>query len=222
MFFESTYLGRVVAQNATLVGGQTLNLIGHALSWLTEAITSISLSRSKPLVAVNVNSVAADFRIPFDISINVTAPANTIFKMAYQGTPFVELSTAVWITTASDMKNNRVVFSIPPSAMNVFDQQAFYVFIASVTQQLGSTIEVTGSAQGVAITTLGTVRLTVPLKTSLALQGVNLADQKPGISDIEVVSGSIVLQVNTTVNGTNGHLGTVSIANLVLHPVMKL
>ncbi|KAF9183272.1 hypothetical protein BGZ50_004315 [Haplosporangium sp. Z 11] len=311
MFYETAYLGRVVAKNVTLVGGQpmSLNLEGqlfkqtdpihaqelsvlmsnylaniptvatgkgvsvfpdgiHPVSWLTDAITSISLS--VPLLAiepldvikdiaindmnlifsqtnpwiptVNAHSISAAFKIPFDISINITELANTTFKMAYQGTSFVELTSAIWNTTASDMVNNKVVFTIPSTPMNIFNQKAFSDFMTSVTQSDSSSVEVTGSAQGVAITSLGVVRLTVPLKTNLPLQGINFSNQKPIVSDILVVGGSttaiaitgnialmnpsifsvvmgpIALQVRCAVNGTEGYVGIASIPNLVLYP----
>ncbi|KAF9338104.1 hypothetical protein BG006_010920 [Podila minutissima] len=164
MYFQTAYLGRVVAKNLTLVGGQptALSLEGillkqtdpihakelsllmsnylanipthatgkgvsvfpdgvHAVSWLTNAITSTSLtvplkavqpldvvkniaindmnlvmSQAQPWAPmVNSNSISADFKIPFNISINITELGNTTFKMVWQGKSFVELSTAV-------------------------------------------------------------------------------------------------------------------------------
>ncbi|KAG0055971.1 hypothetical protein BGZ83_006738 [Gryganskiella cystojenkinii] len=315
MYFKTAYLGRVVAKNVTLVGGQdmALNLEGqlfkqtdpvhaselsllmsnylaniptlatgkgvsvfpdgtHAVSWLTNAITSTSLTVPLKAVApldvikniaindmnlvmseanpwsptVNSNSVSADFKIPFNISINITQLANTTFKMAYQNISFVEISTAIWNMTASDMPNNKVVFTVPPSPMNVYDQSAFSDFLMAMTQKDQASIEIMGSAQGIAVTSLGTVQLTVPLSTTLSLKGINLASQHPTVSDILVVGGTtsqvaitgnvglnnpsifsvtlgpIVLQLKCIVNGTEGYVGTASIANLVLKPGMNV
>ncbi|KAF9149566.1 hypothetical protein BG015_008634 [Linnemannia schmuckeri] len=309
--FQSTYLGRVVAKNVTLVGGQpmALNLEGqlfkqttplgleelsllmsnyladkptlatgkgvsvfpdgvHAVSWLTDAITATTLTvpfrAIQPLdvikdIKINdmnlafdqanpwsptviSNSISAEFKIPFDISINITELANTTFNMAYKNVPFVTLSTAVWNQTASDMKNNKVVFTVPPSAMEIFDQKAFSDFMAAVTQSPAASVDVAGSAQGVALTSMGAVRLTVPLKTSLPLQGIDFSNQKPTVADIVVTGGTteyvtinatvglnnpsifsavlgpVTLQIKSTVNGTVDYVGVAQIANLILKP----
>ncbi|KAF9310898.1 hypothetical protein BG003_008003 [Podila horticola] len=311
MCFQTAYLGRVVAKNVTLIGGQSmaLNLEGtllkqtdpvhaqelsllmsnylaniptlatgkgvsvfpdgvNSVSWLTNAITSTSLT--VPLKAVqpldvikniaindmnlvmfqaqpwapmvNSNSISADFKIPFNISINVTELGNTTFKMVWQGKPFAELSTAVWNTTASNMPMNKVVFSVPPSPMLISDQGAFTDFLSAMTLKDSVALEVTGSAQGVAITLLGTVRLTVPLKTTLTLKGINFAEAHPAVTDIKVVGGTtsavqisgnvhlmnpsifsvtlgaIALQVKSAVNGTEGYVGVAAIDNLILRP----
>lgn len=309
--FQSTYLGRVVAKNVTLVGGQpmALNLEGqlfkqttplgleelsllmsnyladketmatgkgvsafpdgvHAVSWLTDAITattltvplkavqrldvikniqindmSLAFDQAKPWSPTVVsNSISAEFKIPFDISINITELANTTFNMAYKNVPFVTLSTAVWNQTASDMKNNKVVFTVPPSAMDVFGQKAFSDFLTAVTQSPAASVDVVGSAQGVALTSMGAVRLTVPLKTNLQLQGIDLTNQKPTVADIIVTGGTteyitinatvglnnpsifsaalgpVSLQIKSTLNGTVGYVGVAQIANLVLKP----
>ncbi|KAF9200814.1 hypothetical protein BGZ59_003074 [Podila verticillata] len=188
----------------------------HAVSWLTEAITSTSLtvplkamqpldvissiaindmnlvmSQAQPWASmVNAYSISADFKIPFNISINTTELGNTAFKMVWQGKPFVELSTAVWNTTASNMPMNKVVFSVPPSPISISDQKSFTDFLSAVTLKDSATLEVTGSAQGVAITSLGTVSLTAPLKTSLTLKGINFAEAHPPVTDIKVVGGT--------------------------------
>jgi hypothetical protein len=309
--FQSTYLGRVVAKNVTLVGGQpmALNLEGqlfkqttplgleelsllmsnyladketmatgkgvsvfpdgvHAVSWLTNAITattltvplkavqpldvikniqindmSLAFDQAKPWSPTVVsNSISAEFKIPFDISINITELANTTFNMAYKNVPFVTLSTAVWNQTASDMKNNKVIFTVPPSAMDIFDQQAFTEFMTAVTQSPIASVDVAGSAQGVALTSMGAVRLTVPLKISLPLQGIDFSKQKPTVTDIVVTGGTteyitinatvglnnpsifsaalgpVTLQVKSTVDGTVGYIGVAQIVNLVLKP----
>ncbi|KAF9918450.1 hypothetical protein FBU30_000182 [Linnemannia zychae] len=312
--FQSTYLGRVVAKNVTLVGGQpmVLNLEGqlfrqsdplhleelsllmsnyladkptlatgkgvsvfpdgvHAVKWLTDAITSttliVPLKAVQPLdVIENIkindmslmfdqsrpwsptvasNAISAEFKIPFDISINITELANTTFNMAYNQKPFVTLSTAVWNQTMSDMKNNKVVFTVPPSLMDVTDQSAFTAFMDAATLSATANVDVSGSAQGVAITSMGAVRLTVPLKTTLTLQGVDFGNQKPSVSDIAVTGGTteyvtinatvglnnpsifsaalgpITLQLNSTVKNQIAHVGSARVPNLFLLPGMN-
>ncbi|KAG0250461.1 hypothetical protein BG011_008333 [Mortierella polycephala] len=267
----SVLISNYLANIPTLAIGKGVSVFPdgiHPVSWLTNAITSTSLSvpllpvepldvikdiaindmnlifsQTNPWIpTANAHSISATFKIPFDISINITELANTTFKMAYKGTPFAELTSAIWNTTASDMANNKVVFTIPSTPMNIFNQKAFTDFMTSVTQSDSSSVEVTGSAQGVAITSLGVVRLTVPLKTTLPLQGINFSNQKPIVSDILVVGGSttnvaitgnitlmnpsifsvgmgpIALQIRCTVNGTEGYVGIASIPNLVLYP----
>ncbi|KAF9904307.1 hypothetical protein EC991_002858 [Linnemannia zychae] len=312
--FQSTYLGRVVAKNVTLIGGQpiALNLEGqlyrqteplhlaelsllmsnyladkptlatgkgvsvfpdgvHAVSWLTNAITATTLTvplkavqpldviknikindmnlvfdQAKPWSPTVIsNSISAEFKIPFDIAINITELANTTFNMAYNNVPFVTLSSAVWNQTSSDMPNNKVVFSVPPSAMDISNQAAFTEFLTAVTQSPSASVDVVGSAQGVALTSMGAVRLTVPLKTSLPLQGIDFSSQKPTVADIVVVGGTtdntiinavvglnnpsifsttlgpITLQIKSTVNGVVGYVGTAVVSNLILNPGMN-
>ncbi|KAF9135822.1 hypothetical protein BGW39_011411 [Mortierella sp. 14UC] len=312
--FQSTYLGRVIAKNVTLIGGQpmALNLEGqlyrqteplhlaelsllmsnyladkptmatekgvsvfpdgvNAVSWLTDSITAttltVPLKAVKPLdVIKNIkindmnlvfdqakpwsptvisNSSLAEFKIPFDIAINITELANTTFNMAYNNVPFVTLSSAVWNQTASDMPNNKIVFSVPPSAMDISNQVAFTEFMTAVTQSPSASVDVAGSAQGVTLTSMGAVRLTAPLKTSLPLQGIDFSNQKPTVSNIAVVGGTtdyvtinaivglnnpsifsaslvpVALQVKSTLNGTVSYVGAAMISNLILKPGMN-
>ena len=267
----SLLMSNYLANIPTLATGKGVSVFPdgvHAVSWLTNAITSTSLTvplqAVTPLeviknIAINdmslimsetnpwsptvdSNSVSADFKIPFNISINITELANTTFKMAHQNVSFVELDTAVWNTTASDMPNNKVVFTVPPSPMNIYNQDAFISFMNAVTLEDQALVDIVGSAQGVAITSLGTVHLTVPLKTTLPLKGINFSSQKPAVTDILVVGGNtqniqitgnvglnnpsifsvslgqIVLQLKCVVNGTEGYVGTATIANLVMKP----
>lgn len=126
--------------------------------------------------------------------------------------------------------------------MNINDQEAFMDFLSAVTLKDSAALEITGSAQGVAITSLGTVRLTVLLNTTLTLKGINFAEAHPPVTDIKVVGGttsavlitgnvhlrnpsifsvtlgSIALQVKSTVNGTEGNIVIVAIDNLILKP----
>lgn len=162
--------------------------------------------------------------------------------MVWQGKPFVELSTVVWNTTASNMPMNKFVFSVPPSPMSISDQESFTDFLSAVTLKYSAALEVTRSAQGVVITSLSTVSLAVPLKTTLTLKGINFAEAHLPVTDIKVVGGTtsavlitgnvhlqipsifsvtlgpIALQVKSTVNGTEWYVGIAAIDNLILKP----
>ncbi|GJJ73031.1 hypothetical protein EMPS_05389 [Entomortierella parvispora] len=267
----SELISNYLANIPTLASGKGVSVLPdgvNAVSWLTNAIVATTLTVPlKPVQpmevvknikindmdlgfsvdnpwqpTVNSNSVSADFKIPFNISINITELANATFKLAYQGNDFSQISTAVWNTTASDMSNNKVVFTVPVSPMNIYNQLAFTDFMTSVTQQTSATVNVTGSVQGVAVTSLGTVHLMVPLQATLPLQGINFSNAKPTVTDILVTNGTteaiiitaniglqnpsifsvnmgyIVLQVDSTVNGTYGYVGSVTVTDLILKP----
>ncbi|KAF8903584.1 hypothetical protein BGZ58_006613, partial [Dissophora ornata] len=80
---------------------------------------------------------------------------------------YFELTSAIRNMAASDRRSYKVVFSISASQMNVFDQKALSDFM--------TTVDVKGPAMDIANTSLGTVHLTVPLKTSQPLQCISFA-----------------------------------------------
>ncbi|KAI8600412.1 hypothetical protein EDD21DRAFT_323068 [Dissophora ornata] len=274
MNFETAYLGRVVAKNATLIGGQPMiltlegtllrqtdpvhlqelsllmsNYLGsivtlataqgvsvfpdgvNAVSWLTSAILATTMT--VPLLApepLNViqgldikdmslaigpeapwapttssNAVSAVFKLPFNISINITELANTTMTLIYKGTPLANLTSAVWNQTASDMKNNNIVFTLPPSLLSVVDNahDAFQAFLTEVVQNTSSGFDITGSADSVVTTSMGIVRLKVPFSSTITLNGIGFASSSPTISNVTVTGGSteyITLSVNVGIN----------------------
>ncbi|KAG0365688.1 hypothetical protein BGZ54_006306 [Gamsiella multidivaricata] len=274
MNFETAYLGRVVAKNVTLVGGQPmiLNLEGtllkqtepvhlqelsllmsnylngvvtpasatgvsvfpdgvNAVSWLTSAILAtkmtVPLVSPEPLNVIqgldiqdmglivrpeapwaptaNSNSVSAVFKLPFNISLNITELANATMTLIYKGTPLADLTTAVWNQTTSDMKNNKIVFTLPPSPLNVKEDahEAFQAFLTDVVQNLDSGFDIKGSADSVATTPMGIVRLKVPFASTIALKGIGFASVSPTISNVTVIAGSteyVTLSANVGIN----------------------
>ncbi|KAI1319608.1 hypothetical protein EDD11_003601 [Mortierella claussenii] len=313
MNFETTYLGRVVAKNVTLVGGQpmTLNLEGtllkqtdpihlqelsllmsnylggivtsasaqgvsvfpdgiNAVSWLTTAILStkmtIPLVAPEPLNVIqglniqdmgllvrpeapwsptaNSNSVSAVFKLPFNISLNITELANATMTLIYKGTPLADLTTAVWNQTTSDIQNNKIVFTLPPSLLNVKDNahEAFQAFLTDVVQSTDSGFDIKGSADSVATTSLGVVRLKVPFASTVSLKGIGFASVSPTISNVTVIGGSteyvtlsanvgisnpsifsvdagpVNLKISGTAGGLSGVMGEVILPNLKFAP----
>lgn len=274
MSFETAYLGRVVAKDVTLIGGQPmiLNLEGtllkqteqvhldelsllmsnylggivtpakakgvsvlpdgvNAVSWLTSAVTAMTMT--VPLVSpepLNViqglnivdmgltvrpdapwnpiavsNAVSAVFKLPFNISINITQLANATMTLIYKGTPLADLTTAVWNQTTSDMANNKIVFTMPPSPLNVNANahEAFQAFLTEVVQNTDSGFEIKGSADSVANTPLGVVRLKVPFTSAVALKGIGFASVSPTISNVTVIGGNadyVTLSANVGIN----------------------
>ncbi|KAK3829866.1 MAG: hypothetical protein JOS17DRAFT_747849 [Linnemannia elongata] len=313
MSFETAYLGRVVAKDVTLIGGQPmiLNLEGtllkqteqvhldelsllmsnylggivtpakakgvsvlpdgvNAVSWLTSAVTAMTMT--VPLVSpepLNViqglnivdmgltvrpdapwnpiavsNAVSAVFKLPFNISINITQLANATMTLIYKGTPLADLTTAVWNQTTSDMANNKIVFTMPPSPLNVNANahEAFQAFLIEVVQNTDSGFEIKGSADSVATTPLGIVRLKVPFTSAVALKGIGFASVSPTISNVTVIGGNadyvtlsanvgisnpsifsvdagpVSLTISGTAGGMTGVMGDVILPNLKFAP----
>ncbi|KAF9110825.1 hypothetical protein BGX27_005838 [Mortierella sp. AM989] len=312
MSFETANLGRVVAKNATLIGGQPmiLNLEGtllrqtdpvhlqelsllmsnylggivtmasakgvsvfpdgvNAVSWLTSAILATNMKI--PLVApapLNViqsldikdmgltvrpeapwsptassNAVVANFKLPFNISLNITELANATMTLIYKGTPLADLTAAVWNQSQSVMPN-KIVFTLPPSPLNVKDDahDAFQAFLTDVVQNSNSGFEVKGSVDSVASTNLGIVRLKVQFTSAVSLNGIGFATNSPIISNVTVIGGNtdhvilaanvginnpsifsvdagpVTLKISGTVSGLSGLMGDVSIPNLKFAP----
>ncbi|KAF9331262.1 hypothetical protein BGZ91_012188 [Linnemannia elongata] len=298
MSFETAYLGRVVAKDVTLIGGQPmiLNLEGtllkqteqvhldelsllmsnylggivtpakakgvsvlpdgvNAVSWLTSAVTAMTMT--VPLVSpepLNViqglnivdmgltvrpdapwnpiavsNAVSAVFKLPFNISINITQLANATMTLIYKGTPLADLTTAVWNQTTSDMANNKIVFTMPPSPLNVNANahEAFQAFLTEVVQNTDSGFEIKGSADSVANTPLGVVRLKVPFTSAVALKGIGFASVSPTISNVTVIGGNadyVTLSANVGINNPSifsVDAGPVSLTDIVsMAPVL--
>ncbi|KAG0234550.1 hypothetical protein BGW42_006435 [Actinomortierella wolfii] len=311
--YKTAYLGRVVAKDVTLVGGQPMllecegvllkqtdpvhlqelselisNYLGdipamasaqgvsvypdgiNQVSWITKAITTakmtvplkavqkldvikdvslndmdLSLTAASPWTpTVSSTAVGATFEIPFNIKINITDLRDIVIKMAYDGHECAELTTAVWNRTSSDMSNNRIVFTVPPSQFTIQEagRDAFQKFLTSVTQQDTSTLDVIGRATGVAETSLGTVTLYVPLRTSVPLQGINFSKAKPTVSDIKVTNGTttgvsisanvgivnpsifsvnmdrVTLVVSCTIEGQTEIVGMATIPSMIIRP----
>ncbi|KAF9353186.1 hypothetical protein BGX26_009022 [Mortierella sp. AD094] len=312
MSFETAYLGRVVAKNVTLIGGQPmiLNLEGtllrqtdpvhlqelsllmsnylagvvtvasaqgvsvfpdgvNAVSWLTSAILTTNMK--VPLVApapLNViqsldikdmglvvrpdapwaptassNAVVANFKLPFNISLNITELANATMTLIYKGTPLADLTSAVWNQTASVMPN-KIVFTLPPSPLNVKDDahDAFQAFLTEVLQNANSGFDVKGSVDSVASTNLGIVRLKVQFTSTVSLNGIGFSTNSPIISNVTVIGGNtdhvvlaanvginnpsifsvdagpVSLQISGTVSGLSGLMGEVSIPSMKFAP----
>ncbi|KAF9578908.1 hypothetical protein BGW38_005073 [Lunasporangiospora selenospora] len=313
MNFQSTYLGRVVAKNVKLVGGENMilslegtllkqsspvgladlsllmsNYLGgiptpatakgvsvlpdgvNAVSWLTGAIQATTMT--VPLVSpepLNViqglniadmglvirpdapwtptassDAVRADFKLPFNISINITELANATMTLIYKGTPLADLTAAVWNKTTSDMANNKIVFTLPSSPLPVKDDahEAFQSFLTDVLQNTDTGFDVKGSVDSVATTPLGVVRLKVPFMSTVALKGIGFASISPTITNVTVIGGTteyvllaanvginnpsifsvdagpVNLKISGTVEGTTDFMGDVILPNLRFSP----
>ncbi|KAF9161125.1 hypothetical protein DFQ26_004865 [Actinomortierella ambigua] len=265
----SNYLGDIPSM-ASAQGVSVFPDGVNQVSWITNAITStkmtipikavqklevikdieikdmdLSITAANPwMPTVTSTAVRASFKIPFSIGINITDLGNTVLRMAYQGQEFTLITTATWNRTMSDMANNKIVFTIPPTQVTIQEagQDAFQKFLTSVTQQDASTLEVMGAARGVADTSLGTVVLHVPLKTSVQLQGINFSAAKPTVSDIKVTNGTtegvtitaniamvnpsifsvslgrVNLMVSCTIDGQTEVLGMATIPSMIIRP----
>ncbi|KAG0055970.1 hypothetical protein BGZ83_006737 [Gryganskiella cystojenkinii] len=203
----------------------------NEVSWLTSAIKAMNMK--VPLVspqALNViqgmdikdmglvinaaapwaptassNVVSAVFKLPFNISLNITELANATMTLIYKGTPLADLTTAVWNKTSSDMANNKIVFTLPPSPLNVKDNahDAFQAFLVDVVQNTNSGFDIKGSADSVATTPMGVVRLKVPFASTISLNGIGFLSNSPTISNVTVIGGSteyVTLSANVGIN----------------------
>ncbi|KAF9933286.1 hypothetical protein FBU30_005870 [Linnemannia zychae] len=265
----SNYLGGIVT-SAKAKGVSVFPDGANGVSWLTSAVTSMTMT--VPLVAPEPlkviqgleildmgltvrpdnpwnpttvsDAVSAQFKLPFNISINITKLANATMTLIYKGTPLADLTTAVWNQTSSDMANNKIVFTLPPSPLNVNPNahEAFQTFLTEVVQNTESGFDIKGSADSIATTPLGIVRLKVPFTSTVALKGIGFATIEPVISNVTVIGGNsdhvvisanvginnpsifsvdagpVSLTISGTASGVSGTMGDVLIPNLKFAP----
>jgi len=265
----SNYLGGIVTK--TLAQGVSVFPDGVTdVSWLTSAVKAMTMT--VPLVSptpLNViqgmniqdmglvirpeapwaptassNVVSALFKLPFNITLNITELANATMTLIYKGTALADLTTAVWNQTASDMPNNKIVFTLPSSPLNVNANahDAFQAFLVDVVQNSKSGFDIKGSADSVATTPMGVVRLTVPFTSTIALNGIGFAVNSPTITNVTVVAGSteyvtlnadvginnpsifsvdagpMNLKISGSAGGMSGLMGDVIVPNLKFAP----
>lgn len=310
--FQSTYLGRVVANDVQLVGGQPaiLNITGtllkqtepaklqdmsllfsnylayittlasaqgvsvlpdgkNQISWLTSAFLSTKLvmpflppeplnviqdftihdmnflmrpdSPWAPTVSSNVVSTA--FKLPFDIQVNISEVANATMTLVHQGTHVADITSGVWNQTLSDMPNNKLVFTLPPSPLLIKDDahESFQALVDDLVQKTDPLLDIAGGADAVASTPMGVVRLRVPIKATLAIKGIGLQTVAPTVSNVSIIGGNtesvsisanfmidnpsvfsmdageVKLAVSGEADGVSGYLGVVTF-NLKLVP----
>ncbi|KAF9956763.1 hypothetical protein BGZ70_009768, partial [Mortierella alpina] len=274
LHFQSTYLGRVVANNVQLVGGQPaiLNITGtllkqtdpvklqdmsllfsnylaniptlasaqgvsvlpdgkNQISWLTSAFLSTKLVMPfLPPEQLNViqdftihdmnfvmrpdspwaptassNKVSTVFKLPFDITVNVLEISNTTMTLVHQGTHVADITTGVWNQTLSDMPNNKMVFTLPPSPLYIKDNahESFQALVNDLVQKTDPLLDIAGGADAVASTPMGVVRLRVPIKTTLTLKGIGLETIAPTITNVSIIAGnteSVSISANVVIN----------------------
>lgn len=272
--FQSTYLGRVVANNVQLVGGQPaiLNITGmllkqtdpvklqdmsllfsnylanvptlataqgvsvlpdgkNQISWLTSAFLSTKLVMPfLPPAPLNViqeftindmnflmrpenpwaptasaNTVSTVFKLPFDIEVNVTDVSNTTMTLVHQGTHVADITSGVWNRTLSDMANNKMVFTLPPSPLYIKDNahESFQALVTDLVQKIDPQLDIAGGADAVASTPMGVVRLRVPIKSTLTLKGIGLATLAPTITNVSIIAGnteSVTISANVVID----------------------
>ncbi|GJJ70130.1 hypothetical protein EMPS_02479 [Entomortierella parvispora] len=226
----SNYLGGIVTK--TTAQGVSVFPDGvTSVSWLTSAVQAMTMT--VPLISptplnviqgmdiqdmglvispdapwapiANSNVVSATFKLPFNISLNITQLANATMTLIYNGTALADLTTAVWNQTESDMPNNKIVFTLPPSPLNVNADahDAFQAFLVDVVQNTKSGFDIKGSADSVATTPMGVVSLKVPFTSTIALNGIGFAVNSPTITNVTVVGGSteyVTLNANVGIN----------------------
>ncbi|KAG0344028.1 hypothetical protein BG004_004799 [Podila humilis] len=265
----SNFLGNVVTK-ASAQGVSVFPDGINAVSWLTSAIVTtkliVPLVSPEPLNVIQdlkikdmglyvrpenpwapttySNEVSAMFKLPFNISLNITELANATFTIVYKGIPLADLTAAVWNQTMSDMANNKIVFTLPSSPLSVkLDAHgAFQDFLTEVLQSTDSGFDIKGSADAVAITPMGIVRLKVPFASTVALKGIGFASIPPTITNVTVVGGTteyvtlsanvaidnpsifavdagpVNLKISGTTGGVFGLMGDVIIPNLKFAP----
>ncbi|KAF9990705.1 hypothetical protein BGZ75_000091 [Mortierella antarctica] len=259
--FQSTYLGRVVANNVQLVGGEPaiLNITGtllkqtdpaklqdmsllfsnylasiptlataqgvsvlpdgkNQISWLTSAFLSTKLvmpfAPPQPLnviqeftihdmnfvmrpdspwaPTVNSNSVSTVFKLPFDITVNVLEVSNTTMTLVHEGIHVADITSGVWNQTLSDMPNNKMVFTLPPTPLYIKDDahDAFSALLNNLLQNTDPQLDIAGGADAVASTPMGVVRLRVPIKSTLTVKGIGFATIAPTINNVSIIAGN--------------------------------
>ncbi|KAI1317655.1 hypothetical protein EDD11_008083 [Mortierella claussenii] len=242
----------------------------NAVSWITEAIVATKMSIPLlPPSPINVikdikiqdlnlwmtqeqpwapsaasTGIAASFQLPFNMSLNITDIWNPLLILGYHNSAMADITTALWNRSNSDMAHNNISFTLPRSPMYIRDNAhgAFTDFLMTVTQQDTAVIEILGSAQSVASTSLGLVNITVPFNTTLTVPGIHFSTMEPQIGGITIVgatvdyvvlnatviiqnpsifsvdAGPTTLQINATVHGKMAYIGEVMLTNLRLNP----
>ncbi|KAF9974403.1 hypothetical protein BGZ73_002201 [Actinomortierella ambigua] len=269
----SIVISNYVANKVTPTTAKAVSVLPDGvtpITWLTTALTStpmtIPLVAPEPLKVIQSlsikdmglsmrpeapwaptafsNAVQADFKLPFAIPVNITTLSNTVMTLSFKGTPLADLTAAVWNQTASDMVNNKIVFTLPPSPLNIKDNahEAFQNFLVDVVQNTNTGFDVKGSADAIASTPMGIVQLKVPFETSVALTGIGFATAKPAITNVTVIGGNtdhvllstnvgidnpsifsvdvgpVALRLKGTVRGLTDMVGDVMIPNLKFGP----
>ncbi|KAG0254090.1 hypothetical protein DFQ27_007031 [Actinomortierella ambigua] len=244
----SVMISNYVANKVTLTTAKTVSVLPDGvtpISWLTTALTSspmvIPLVSPEPLKVIQSlaikdmglsmrpeapwaptafsNAVQADFKLPFAIPVTITALSNTIMTLSFKGKALADLTTAVWNQTVSDMANNKIVFTLPPSPLNIKDDahESFQNFLVDVVQNTDTGFDVKGSADAIATTPMGIVQLKVPFETAVALKGIGFATAKPAISNVTVVGGNTDhVLLDTSVGINNPSIFTVDVGPVKL------
>ncbi|KAG0239920.1 hypothetical protein BGW41_007403 [Actinomortierella wolfii] len=244
----SVLFSNYVANKITPTTAKTVSVLPdgvNSISWLTTALTSspmtIPLISPEPLKVIQSlsikdmglsvrpeapwaptafsNIVQADFKLPFNMPVNITGLSNTLMTLSFKGTPIADITAAVWNQTASDMVNNKIVFTLPPSPLNVKDDahSAFQNFLVDVVQNTDTGFDVKGSADTVAITPMGTVQLKVPFETSVELKGIGFSTARPSITNVTVIGGNtdhVLLSTNVGID--NPSIFTVDVGPVTL------
>ncbi|KAG0005278.1 hypothetical protein BGZ80_001763 [Entomortierella chlamydospora] len=245
----SNLITNYLTNTPTTAYGQGVSVLPdgvHAVSWITAAIVatkmtipllpptpinvikqvnvkdlSLLLTPQQPWTPTAASSgIAAAFRLPFNLSLNITNIWDPILTLGYQDIPVADISSAVWDRNSSDMTQNNITFILPSSPMPIrpdaHDQ--FGKFLIAATQQDSFLVEILGSAQSSAVTSIGQVNITVPFNTSLSLPGVNFSKMVPQLTGIAVTGATVnYLIINATVIIQNPSVFAVEAGPTVLH-----
>ncbi|KAG0003441.1 hypothetical protein BGZ65_001698 [Modicella reniformis] len=206
---------------------------------------SLVLNAQQPWApTVASTGIAAQFQLPFNLSLNITNIWDPRLTLGYQNDPIADITSGVWNRTNSDMIHNKISFTLPPSQMPIRPEahDTFAKFLIAVTQQDSALFDILGRAQSVATTSIGQVNITVPFNVSLALQGINFGKMVPQISAVTVAganvnyvilnatviidnpsifaveAGAATLHIMATTQGMTEYIGDVTIPNLKLNP----
>ncbi|KAG0305202.1 hypothetical protein BGZ98_004460, partial [Dissophora globulifera] len=187
-------------------------------------------------------TVNAGFKLPFNITVGMQNVSNTM-SIVYKGKVLGDINSAVWSAAKSDIKTGIIVFGLPASPLIIKDdaKDEFQQFVADLTVNPQQTFGVTGLANAISTTPMGTVKLTgIPFNSNVTMKGLNFnainaavsnvvvaggtADHitmnqqvaLPNPSALSVTGGSVLLTVYD--KPTNQYLGELSIPNLNVVP----
>ncbi|KAF9926852.1 hypothetical protein FBU30_003642 [Linnemannia zychae] len=240
----------------------------NAVSWLSNGLLSLTLNvplqspvplnvirdisikdmgmvfnPSNPWVpTASSNTVTAGFKLPFNITVGMQNVSNTM-SILYKGKTLANIDAAVWSEARSNIAAGSVVFGLPPSPLVVQEdaREEFAQFVGDLTVNKEQTFVVTGFANAISTTPIGTVKLTgIPFNSNVTMTGLNFNSINAAVTNVVVSGGNsdhIVMNQtvalpnasNLTVSGgsvlltvydkvTDQYLGELSIPNLSVVP----
>ncbi|KAG0367061.1 hypothetical protein BC939DRAFT_508430 [Gamsiella multidivaricata] len=175
--------------NVPLQSPTPLNVI-HDISIMDMGMI---FNQSSPYVpTASSNTVTAGFKLPFNITVAMLNVSNTM-SIVYKGKVLGDIDTAVWNQAKSDVPNGLIVFSLPSSPLVVKEdaKEEFNQFVSDLTINSEQTFLVTGIANAISTTPVGTVKLTgIPFNSNVTMKSLNFNAIDAAVTNVIVSNGT--------------------------------